>query len=144
MSQKYVDRVNAFMEPYLKKNGYSLIRSEFTEEDHNWYLRLYIDLTEEEIEKRAAAMAEEAEDTERQEAGDDAAAAGLSETGAEPEEIPEESEEDDGEETPVPGVSINDCAKVSRYLSKWLDKEDFIRETYMLEVCSRGFLPGES
>ena len=49
MSQKYVDRVNAFIGPYLKKNGYSLILSEFTEEDHNWFLRLYIDLTEEEI-----------------------------------------------------------------------------------------------
>lgn len=144
MSQKYVDRVNAFIGPYLKKNGYSLILSEFTEEDHNWFLRLYIDLTEEEIEKRTAAMAKEAEDAEGYEDGDAALEAGRGETGAEAEELPEDSEEGDGEETPVPGVSINDCAKVSRYLSKWLDKEDFIQEAYMLEVCSRGFLPRES
>ena len=144
MSQKYVDRVNAFIGPYLKKNGYSLILSEFTEEDHNWFLRLYIDLTEEEIEKRTAALAEEAEDAEGHEDGDAVSDAGPGGTGAETEELPEDSEESDGEETPVPGVSINDCAKVSRYLSKWLDKEDFIQEAYMLEVCSRGFLPRES
>ena len=28
---------------------------------------------------------------------------------------------------------------VSRRLSKWLDKEDFIAEEYILEVCSLGF-----
>ena len=40
----------------------------------------------------------------------------------------------------MPGIDINDCAKVSRYLGKWLDKEDFIKEAYTLEVCSKGFL----
>ena len=40
-------------------------------------------------------------------------------------------------------IRINDCAQVSRRLSKWLDKEDFIKEAYMLEVCSRGFLKDE-
>ena len=47
---------------------------------------------------------------------------------------------DTNEETITPGVSINDCVKVSRYLSKWLDKEDFIKEMYTMEVCSKGFL----
>ncbi len=36
-------------------------------------------------------------------------------------------------------MTVNDCAAVSRRLSKWLDKEDFIDEEYMLEVCSLGF-----
>ena len=36
-------------------------------------------------------------------------------------------------------MTVNDCAKVSRRLSKWLDLEDFIDEQYMLEVCSLGF-----
>ncbi len=36
-------------------------------------------------------------------------------------------------------MTVNDCANVSRPLSKWLDKEDFIKEEYMLEVCSLGF-----
>lgn len=36
-------------------------------------------------------------------------------------------------------MTVNDCARVSRPLSKWLDKEDFIAEEYMLEVCSLGF-----
>ena len=36
-------------------------------------------------------------------------------------------------------MTVNDCAKISRRLSKWLDQEDFIPEQYMLEVCSLGF-----
>ena len=130
MSPKYVARVNAFIEPYLSKHGFSLIRTDFTEEDHNWYLRLYIDLTEEEAEARAAAAEEE-----RKAAKEEA----LPTPGEEVAELL--GEEAGSEEVPaVPGVGINDCAKVSRYLSKWLDKEDFIQEAYTLEVCSKGFL----
>ena len=36
-------------------------------------------------------------------------------------------------------MNVNDCATISRRLSKWLDQEDFIPEQYMLEVCSMGF-----
>ena len=36
-------------------------------------------------------------------------------------------------------MTVNDCANVSRRLSKWLDQEDFIPEEYILEVCSLGF-----
>ena len=135
MSQKYVTRVNTFIEPYLEKNGFYLIRSEFVEEEHNWYLRLYIDLTEEEAGKRAAALEEERKTLEETRELSDAevVAEALGET--------DENAED---EIPEPAVNINDCAKVSRYLSKWLDKEDFISEAYTLEVCSRGFLPQES
>ena len=37
-------------------------------------------------------------------------------------------------------VSIDDCTKVSRIVSKKLDKDDFIEEAYTLEVCSKGFM----
>lgn len=107
----YLTRVEEFIVPFLKKNGYELITSEFTEEDHNWYLRLYIDLSDAEAEKRAAA-----------------------------EPVQSEPDEETGEERHEPGIGINDCARVSRYLSTWLDKTDFISETYTLEVCSKGFL----
>ena len=36
------------------------------------------------------------------------------------------------------GVDINDCEKVSRALSDALDEEDFIAETYIMEVSSPG------
>ena len=38
------------------------------------------------------------------------------------------------------GISINDCALVSRIMSKKMDKEDFIEEAYTMEICSPGFL----
>lgn len=107
MSPDYTKKVEQFITPFLKKNGFLLILSEFTKEGEYWYLRLFIDLSEEEKNKRKAAF---------------------------------KDEDDGGKEIPKVGVNINDCAKVSRYLSKWLDKEDFIRQEYTLEVCSRGFL----
>lgn len=36
------------------------------------------------------------------------------------------------------GFSVDDCENVSRRLSDWLDKEDFIPESYILEVSSPG------
>ncbi len=36
------------------------------------------------------------------------------------------------------GITIDDCELVSRALSKLLDEEDFIEETYILEVSSPG------
>ncbi|EFE91073.1 hypothetical protein GCWU000341_02180 [Oribacterium sp. oral taxon 078 str. F0262] len=36
-------------------------------------------------------------------------------------------------------MTTDDCAAVSRPLSRWLDKEDFIEDEYVLEVCSLGF-----
>ncbi len=86
----YLKRIDEFLLPYLEKEGYTLVKTEFVEEDHNWYLRAYIDLMEKTEEKE--------------------------------------------------GVAIEDCVKVSRRLSNWLDKEDFIKEAYTLEVCSPGFL----
>lgn len=36
------------------------------------------------------------------------------------------------------GISIDDCEKVSRRLSDLLDQEDFIEDTYIMEVSSPG------
>lgn len=36
------------------------------------------------------------------------------------------------------GISIDDCVEISKMLNEWLDKEDFISETYTLEVSSPG------
>lgn len=130
----YIERVNGFIVPYLGKNGYSLIKTEFVQEDNNWYLRLYIDLSEEELAERTARL--EAERRER-EADAESSPSDTSDAAADT-DAAEQSSGDEEQETP--GVSINDCVKVSRYLSKWLDKEDFIKEVYTMEVCSRGFL----
>ncbi len=147
MAAAYIERVNKYMKPYLAKNGYTLIRTEFVSEDHNWYLRMYIDLTEEEIEKRKATLEAEQAEEELNSEADDAAGGEAPVTADSPAATEtaageEETDEEAGPE--APGVSINDCVKVSRYLSKWLDKEDFIKEIYTLEVCSKGFLTGQT
>ena len=36
------------------------------------------------------------------------------------------------------GFTVDDCEMVSRKLGDWLDKEDFIDESYILEVSSPG------
>ncbi len=36
------------------------------------------------------------------------------------------------------GISIDDCVDISKEVSAWLDKEDFIPEEYILEVSSPG------
>lgn len=36
------------------------------------------------------------------------------------------------------GISVDDCEIISRKLGEWLDKEDFIEESYILEVSSPG------
>ena len=36
------------------------------------------------------------------------------------------------------GISVDDCEVISRRLSDWLDKEDFIEDSYILEVSSPG------
>ena len=134
----YIRRVNEYMLPYLAKNGYEFIKTEFVNEDGNFFLRLYIDLSPAEYAKRAEELNSDsvdklitgsAEETETDSDAQSILDAGVSDYAT-----------DDEEETPTPSVSINDCVKVSRFLSKWLDKEDFIKETYTMEVCSKGFL----
>ncbi|HIX16026.1 MAG TPA: ribosome maturation factor RimP [Candidatus Hungatella pullicola] len=36
------------------------------------------------------------------------------------------------------GITVDDCEVVSRRLGDWLDKEDFIEDSYILEVSSPG------
>ncbi len=36
------------------------------------------------------------------------------------------------------GITVDDCETVSRALSDWLDQEDFIEDSYTLEVSSPG------
>ena len=128
----YTERVEAFIVPFLTKNGYQLIKSEFVNEYGNNFLRLYIDLSEEEF----AARSKKLEETKEEALAEQTEAAMLSENAIN-EALSTDKEEAEDE---TPGVSINDCVKVSRYLNKWLDKEDFINEVYTMEVCSRGFL----
>ncbi|MDD3253513.1 MAG: ribosome maturation factor RimP [Lachnospiraceae bacterium] len=36
------------------------------------------------------------------------------------------------------GITVDDCEVVSRMLSEWLDKNDFIEDSYIMEVSSPG------
>ena len=36
------------------------------------------------------------------------------------------------------GITVDDCEVISRLLSDWLDKEDFIEDSYIREVSSPG------
>lgn len=36
------------------------------------------------------------------------------------------------------GIAVDDCELISRKLGEWLDKEDFIADSYILEVSSPG------
>ncbi len=36
------------------------------------------------------------------------------------------------------GITVDDCEVISRLLGEWLDKEDFIEDSYILEVSSPG------
>ena len=125
--ENYTKRVDEYLLKLLPEEGYRLIKTEFVKEEGNYYLRAYIDFAEDEETKEKTEGAE-----------------GQTPEAMEPSDSPmEERAQSDGEvlEDGVgAGIGIDDCVKVSRKLSKWLDKEDFIKEAYTLEVCSRGFL----
>lgn len=36
------------------------------------------------------------------------------------------------------GITVDDCEVISRLLSEWLDKTDFIQDSYIMEVSSPG------
>lgn len=36
------------------------------------------------------------------------------------------------------GITVDDCEMISRIFSDWLDKEDFIEDSYIMEVSSPG------
>ncbi len=125
--ENYTKRVDEYLLKLLPEEGYRLIKTEFVKEEGNYYLRAYIDFAEDEETKEKTEGAE-----------------GQTPEAMEPSDSSmEERAQSDGEvlEDGVgAGIGIDDCVKVSRKLSKWLDKEDFIKEAYTLEVCSRGFL----
>jgi len=50
-----------------------------------------------------------------------------------------DSDGEEGDLAAQGGISVDDCAKVSRVLSEWLDVEDPISGAYYLEVSSPGF-----
>lgn len=143
--KNYVGRVNTFLDSWLEKDGYKRLLTEFVEEDHNYYLRVYIDF--------ADAVKESAEESSIEHAGENALTESEAKEGsAQKDEMPaadvladEETAEklEEAQQGDLHTIGINDCANVSRRLSKWLDQQDFIEEAYTLEVCSRGFLPGE-
>ncbi len=41
------------------------------------------------------------------------------------------------------GITIDDCVLVSRRVSKILDKEDYIKDAYTMEISSPGFMQDE-
>ncbi len=129
--ERYTQKIDAWLSGWLPKEGFRLLRSEFVEESGNYFLRVYMDLTEEEYGKRLEEMKKEREES---------AEAGEAEETSLPADAEAPEEDAEPEEELLPGVGINDCVKVSRRLSAWLDKEDFIKEAYTLEVCSKGFL----
>ena len=131
--RRYVERVNAYLDTWLQKEGYQRILTEFVEENHLHYLRVYIDFLDGALAENQSAAAVTVANVQEAAQGK----ASLDVSGETPEEVPEAAS---AEEALPRGIGINDCAKVSRRLSKWLDQEDFISEMYTLEVCSRGFL----
>ena len=42
------------------------------------------------------------------------------------------------------GITIDDCVLVSRRVSKILDKEDYIKDAYTMEISSPGFMQDEA
>ena len=70
MNSSYISRVDGFLGSFLEKDGYRLIKTEFVKEDGNFYLRSYIELTDEEYRRRENALeekkTEEAQTTEQQ------------------------------------------------------------------------------
>ncbi|MDO4489423.1 MAG: hypothetical protein Q4B67_10110, partial [Eubacteriales bacterium] len=59
-AREYERKTAEYLKTYIGKSGLTLIKTEFVKEDGNWYLRAYIDLTDEERAKRKAAMMAEA------------------------------------------------------------------------------------
>lgn len=144
MNRDYTKKTSAYLNSFLEKEGYRLLHTEFVEEDHSFYLRVYIDLTEAEFARREALRKQKAEEAETALAEKaDGSVQAFKQDGQEEEEPEKALSEDGGETEEISAIGINDCAQVSRRLSKWLDQEDFIREAYTLEVCSRGFLKNE-
>lgn len=118
--KKITELIEEITADFLAENGLELYNAEFVKEGRDWFLRVYIDKTE---EAEAAALATIA------------AAKTAEETQA------EGTQADDADENqllPSQYVSTDDCEKVSRFLSAELDRLDPIEQNYYLEVSSPG------
>ena len=114
--KKITDIIEEISADFLAQNGLELYNSEFVKEGRDWFLRVYIDKTQEAQEAAKTAIA------------------APSERAAETEET------ETVDEAPLPAiyVSTDDCEKVSRFLSAELDRIDPIEQNYYLEVSSPG------
>ena len=114
--KKITDIIEEISAEFLAQNGLELYNSEFVKEGRDWFLRIYIDKTQEAQEAAKTAIA------------------AASERAAETEET------ETADEAPLPSlyVSTDDCEKVSRFLSAELDRIDPIEQNYYLEVSSPG------
>ena len=116
--KKITDIIEEISAEFLAQNGLELYNSEFVKEGRDWFLRVYIDKTQEAQEAAKTAIAAASE-----------RAAEAAESGGEA-----------ADEAPLPAiyVSTDDCEKVSRFLSAELDRIDPIEQNYYLEVSSPG------
>ena len=115
--RKIADIVEEISSEFLAENGLELYNCEFVKEGRDWFLRVYIDKTEEAANAAKAAKAErESADSSESSADENVSAA----------EVLSEY------------VSTDDCEKVSRFLSAELDRLDPIEQNYYLEVSSPG------
>lgn len=114
--KKITEIIEEISAEFLAQNGLELYNSEFVKEGRDWFLRVYIDKTQEAQEAAKTAIA------------------APSERAAETEET------ETADEAPLPAiyVSTDDCEKVSRFLSAELDRIDPIEQNYYLEVSSPG------
>lgn len=118
--KKITDLVEEITADFLAENGLELYNAEFVKEGRDWFLRVYIDKTEEAEAAALAAIeaAKKAEETQT--------------------ECTEAETTDENQVLPSPYVSTDDCEKVSRFLSAELDRLDPIEQNYYLEVSSPG------
>lgn len=123
--KKITDIIEEISADFLAENGLELYNSEFVKEGRDWFLRVYIDKTQEAQEAAKAQIA--------------AAEAAKAEAECAAAEAAESEEESEGAaQLPSIYVSTDDCEKVSRFLSAELDRIDPIEQNYYLEVSSPG------
>lgn len=119
--KKITDIIEEISADFLAQNGLELYNSEFVKEGRDWFLRIYIDKTQEAQEAAKAQIAA----AEAAKAEAECAAA-------------ETAESEGAAQLPSIYVSTDDCEKVSRFLSAELDRIDPIEQNYYLEVSSPG------
>lgn len=119
--KKITDIIEEISADFLAGNGLELYNSEFVKEGRDWFLRVYIDKTQEAQEEAKAQIA-------AAEAAKDEAECAAAET----------AESEGAAQLLSIYVSTDDCEKVSRFLSAELDRIDPIEQNYYLEVSSPG------